>query len=92
LIDIVKIIGVVRMGMNLLFKDNSKDAEKRKMHKLIQKEAIHISFLAVRRKLNSKSVDKLEAMYHSYFVKYPDAVKETDAIRQINKLRMLCSK
>ena len=69
-------------------KDNTKDADRRKFHKVIQKECLTISALALRNRLGKKDVDKLEKLYESYHKKYPDAKAELNAKDRIAKLRL----
>ena len=71
--------------------DTTKDSAKRKFHKTIQKEVMHIMMLTVRGKLKNKDIDKLDSLYKKYFIAYPDINAEADANKKIAKLRSIAS-
>jgi hypothetical protein len=68
-------------------KDNTKNPEQKRFHKVIQNEVWAITKLVTFRKLTQKHVDKLEKLYKSYFEKFPDVKGEANSIERIKQLR-----
>lgn len=70
-------------------KDDTKDVEKRKLHKVIEREAWEISKKMMTHRLKPSDVDRLEGLYKEYYDKYPDADKELKCMKMIVRLRTI---
>lgn len=70
-------------------KDDTKDVEKKKFHKVIQDQVWVITKKTMMMKLVRKDVDKLKGLYDKYFLKYPDAEGKKNADKRIEQLYTL---
>lgn len=70
-------------------KDDTKDEEKKKLHKAIENEAWNIAMKVSSGRTKKEDVDELERLYKNYFVKYPDMKAEAHAKKRIEQLRII---
>lgn len=70
-------------------KDNTKNIEQKRFHKVIQNEVWKVTKLFMSHKLTEKDIDKLDKLYENYHKKFPDIKGEQHANKRIAQLRGL---
>lgn len=79
----------------LSMKSTTKDPEKIKYEKYLQKEVMSLGKLAIRGKLSKSKIDSLINDYKKFYAKYPHKkgkAKEQETLAKLEKIKSFASK